>query len=64
MRNVSKLRRSVHAKNSRIKIIKGGKNMVYKKPEVLAQNAAQGSYAAGCPETTFKSGCLNCEVSK
>jgi hypothetical protein len=24
--------------------------MVYTKPKVVAQNSAQGSYAAGCPE--------------
>ena len=37
--------------------------MVYTKPEVLAQNSAQGSYAAGCPEKLSK--CVSfCEIRK
>ena len=40
--------------------------MTYEKPEVVAQNAATGSYAAGCP--TKNTGgdlfCKNCERTK
>jgi len=28
---------------------KGDKVMTYAKPEILAQNSAQGTFAAGCP---------------
>ena len=37
--------------------------MTYEKPEVIAQNAAAGSYAAGCPaNTTWTSSvCKECE---
>ena len=37
--------------------------MEYKKPEIVAQNATQGSYAAGCPaqDTSWESDCKNCE---
>lgn len=37
--------------------------MAYEKPEVIAQNAAAGSYAAGCPaNTTWTSSvCKECE---
>jgi hypothetical protein len=37
--------------------------MAYKKPEVLAQNEAQGSYAAGCPSeaTGGSNPCSNCQ---
>lgn len=40
--------------------------MAYAKPEVLAQNAAQGSFAAGCPAQNSggpigPQGCKNCE---
>jgi len=37
--------------------------MAYKKPEVLAQNEAQGSYAAGCPAqaTGNSAPCSNCQ---
>lgn len=41
--------------------------MKYEKPEVVAQNAAAGSYAAGCPAQNrgpHPSGpysCINCE---
>ena len=37
--------------------------MIYEKPEVLAQNAASGSYAAGCPANTngMPSLCKDCE---
>lgn len=41
--------------------------MKYEKPEVVAQNAAAGSYAAGCPAQnrgSYSSGpnsCINCE---
>ena len=40
--------------------------MTYEKPEVVAQNAATGSYAAGCPVNN-KGGdisCKNCERTK
>jgi len=40
--------------------------MVYKKPQVLAQNGKQGVHAAGCP-TQNASGtdrCKNCERTK
>jgi len=36
--------------------------MAYEKPEVLAQNAAQGSFAAGCP-TENKLMCSSCELT-
>ena len=37
--------------------------MAYTKPEVVAQNNASGSYAAGCPAegTAFDYECKNCE---
>ena len=40
--------------------------MAYTKPQVVAQNSAAGSYAAGCPEKdSWKSGastiCKQCE---
>lgn len=37
--------------------------MEYKKPEIVAQNATQGSYAAGCPakDTLSASDCKECE---
>ncbi len=37
--------------------------MEYTKPQVIAQNASSGSYAAGCPENeTFNSyECKRCE---
>jgi len=39
--------------------------MEYKKPEVLAQNASQGSFAAGCPEKTGGAYChAPCEIRK
>ena len=36
--------------------------MKYSKPKVVAQNATEGSYAAGCPENT-RSNCRICERS-
>ena len=43
----------------------GGKTMAYTKPQVVAQNAAAGSYAAGCPanrsNTAAPSQCKSCE---
>jgi hypothetical protein len=33
--------------------------MAYTKPQIVAQNSAQGSYAAGCPADTAM--CRNCE---
>ncbi|GHV89617.1 hypothetical protein AGMMS50268_01200 [Spirochaetia bacterium] len=44
--------------------------MAYSKPQVLAQNGKQGSYAAGCPakdngpNTTGSTGCKPCERTK
>ncbi len=37
--------------------------MAYTKPQVVAQNSAAGSYAAGCPsnENGFPSYCKDCE---
>lgn len=38
--------------------------MSYSKPQVLAQNSAKGSFAAGCPEKGMghsSSGCKACE---
>ena len=37
--------------------------MAYTKPQVIAQNASAGSYAAGCPtKDTFSSrSCKDCE---
>jgi hypothetical protein len=38
--------------------------MTYEKPAVVAQNAASGSYAAGCPANETGSGdywCKQCE---
>ena len=43
--------------------------MAYKKPQVLAQNSKQGSYAAGCPANVRGQGassapcCKKCEIS-
>ena len=48
--------------------------MAYTKPQVIAQNASSGSYAAGCPAkdrgpdfntgTSIATGCTNCERTK
>ena len=45
--------------------------MAYTKPQVIAQNASSGSYAAGCPEKdderyTHRDGrlCKSCERTK
>lgn len=35
--------------------------MAYTKPQVIAQNASTGSYAAGCPATKSTSGNINCK---
>lgn len=37
--------------------------MAYTKPQVVAQNASTGSYAAGCPakDTTLTVRCKSCE---
>ena len=45
------------------------KTMAYTKPQVIAQNASTGSYAAGCPEKDRENncgstGCLNCERTR
>ena len=47
------------------------KTMAYTKPQVIAQNASEGSYAAGCPANNRgypdgggKGGCINCERTK
>lgn len=41
----------------------GGKTMAYTKPQVVAQNASTGSYAAGCPAKDMggPSYCKKCE---
>ena len=40
--------------------------MNYSKPQVLAQNKASGSYAAGCPSYNFGSSvsCRQCDRAK
>ena len=48
--------------------------MAYTKPQVIAQNASSGSYAAGCPTNHNQNGggthsrgvydCAYCEVTK
>lgn len=42
--------------------------MAYTKPQVIAQNASEGSYAAGCPAQLRKpgwtNGCIPCELTK
>ena len=37
--------------------------MAYTKPQVVAQNASTGSYAAGCPttENSWSAQCRDCE---
>ena len=44
--------------------------MAYTKPQIVAQNSAAGSYAAGCPardrisdqwDSDGPTGCINCE---
>ena len=39
------------------------KTLAYTKPQVIAQNASAGSYAAGCPANYngWDSDCRNCE---
>lgn len=51
------------------KVINGGKIMAYTKPQVIAQNASSGSYAAGCPAqgggpVTSEGTCRRCERTK
>ena len=36
-------------------------NMVYKKPEIVAENKAEGTFAAACPEERSSAPCTNCE---
>lgn len=47
--------------------------MAYTKPQVIAQNASSGSYAAGCPandrgndwtQSGAPHGCTNCERTR
>lgn len=44
--------------------------MAYTKPQVIAQNASTGSYAAGCPTHTRQgagtpqSRCTSCEIAR
>ena len=45
--------------------------MVYTKPQVIAQNASSGSYAAGCPANQHRYNgdhnpdiCRNCEITQ
>ena len=35
--------------------------MAYKKPEIVAQNGAGGTYAAACPPNDRCPECVNCE---
>ncbi|MBP5577274.1 MAG: hypothetical protein J6X67_11025 [Treponema sp.] len=46
--------------------------MAYTKPQIIAQNASSGSYAAGCPANTrhwpagspsWKRECAQCEIT-
>lgn len=36
--------------------------MAYTKPQVVAQNKSEGSYAAGCPEKNRGGSCSVCEL--
>ena len=53
-----------------IKMYSWRKNMAYTKPQVIAQNASTGSYAAGCPAQNRGSSnfppysCISCERTK
>lgn len=38
--------------------------MAYTKPQVIAQNASTGSYAAGCPSNNTYVDCKNCERTR
>lgn len=42
--------------------------MAYTKPQVVAQNASTGSFAAGCPAkdmySSYTTGCKACERTK
>lgn len=40
--------------------------MSYTKPQVIAQNKANGSYAAGCPSNNYgnESNCRHCDRAK
>ena len=40
--------------------------MAYTKPQIIAQNASSGSYAAGCPEkgANLSQECKKCERTK
>lgn len=38
--------------------------MAYTKPQVIAQNASTGSYAAGCPAKNTYVGCKDCERTR
>ena len=42
--------------------------MAYTKPQVIAQNASTGSYAAGCPTSvrnpSAPSYCVKCEITR
>ena len=54
--------------------LKRRNTMAYTKPQVIAQNASSGSYAAGCPAKDrgydsgtglpSATGCTNCERTK
>ena len=46
--------------------MKEQKKIAYKKPQLIAKNAPQGSYAAGCPTESRNGavGCIpSCEIS-
>lgn len=57
-----------------IKLIFKEKFMAYTKPQIIAQNASSGSYAAGCPVNTDgpdvidgdigRTGCRTCERAR
>jgi hypothetical protein len=36
--------------------------MKYKKPEIVAENKAGGTFAAGCAESTSSWSCASCEL--
>lgn len=38
--------------------------MAYTKPQVIAQNASSGSYAAGCPVNQSRITCAHCELGR
>jgi hypothetical protein len=49
---------------SRVGFKHEGKEMKYSKPVIVAQNSAQGSFAAGCPTASRSKGCTACELKQ